>query len=148
MSQATDIKKQIRLVLEELVREQTLRDVQVDDFKDDPFARDFTAFPTAILMTPSIQGSVETNRDNIRAYSYDVIIVEKAENVTNSDQIEELAEKVLDAFDNCGRLGGYANAGLEPSATSPEAISVSTGRTYIGFIIKIVARALVTLTNP
>lgn len=148
MSQATDIKKEIKNVLDELVRAQTLRDVQVDDFKADPFARDFVAYPTAVLMTPSIEASVETNRDNIRTYTYEVVIVEKAENVSGSDQIEELAETLLDAFDNSGRLNGLANAGLEPAATSAEAITVSTGKTYIGFIIRVIAKALVALTNP
>lgn len=148
MSQATDIKKEIKAVLDRLVLSQVLRDVQVDDFREDPFARDFVAYPTAIVMTPSISASTETNRDNIRTYTYDVVIVEKAENVTSSDQIEELAELLLDAFDNSGRLAGLANAGLEPSATSPEAISVSSGRTYIGFMIRVAAKALVTLTNP
>jgi len=138
----TNIKNQIKTRLDALVPA-TLGEVIVDDFKISIFDRDFAKFPAAILTTPSIEGEYFTSGENIRTHTFEIVIVEKGENVTSTSQIEELAEKILDEFDHADTLGGTAIQ-VEPATTIPQAVT-SRGKTFIAFSVLIKAKGLKTI---
>ena len=145
MTLIVDIKNRIKTLLDELVTAGTLGEVQMDDFKQGIFDRDYSAFPAAVLTTPSIQGNYFTNRQNARTHTFDIVILNKADNIESATQIETLIETILDKFDNDPTLNGKADAGSEPSSSSPEAVVSRTG-TFIVFAISIKAKAIKDLT--
>lgn len=142
---STNIKSRIKTILDGLVTSEVLGEVQNDDFNVGIFDREFALYPAAVISAPSIEGGLLTNRDNERTYTYEVTIVEKGENIASSSQIEELAEAIFDAFDNDPTLGGAANAGSSP-ATSPIASVISRGKTFVGFVVTIRAKAIKELS--
>lgn len=144
------IKTNIKAVLETLQRKEIVRDVQVDDFKKGIFNRDFSGFPVAILTTPTVDSRAETNVQNLRTYTFEILFIVNAEEVTDATQVEDLIENILNEFDNDVTLKGdtatgAADGGVEPSTTTPEAIQ-SGGRNYIAFSVIIRAKAIRDLT--
>jgi hypothetical protein len=144
MSIVGNIKNQIKTILDALVTGTVLGSVLMDDFKDDVLNRDIPAFPCAILTSPSIESSsAETNQDNLRTHTFEILIVQKGENITGSNDMEDLMEALINAFDNDPTLSGKANGGVEP-AVSPT-MSISSGdRTYVLFVITLKPKALYT----
>ncbi len=145
-SLGTTVKTKIKEKLDALVTSGILKFVMVDDLKANPtLDRDIPSFPAAILVSPSSEGSYSTNRSNIRTYTFAITIVQKAENVESSDEIEYLSDQLLDAFDNDPTLDGSAIGGLEPSSSNPESIT-SQDKSYIVFTVTLKAHADKTLT--
>lgn len=141
----TDIKNAIKTKLDALVTAGTLGEVQEDDFSQGIFSRDFAKFPAAVLTSPAMTGIALTNRSNERTYTFNVVIIQKGENIASATDIETLMESIVDAFDNDPTLGGKADGGVEPSASQPEAVAM-VGKTYIAFVITIKANAVKDLT--
>lgn len=149
-SKLNTIKARIQTILEGLVRQDILRDVQVDDLKKGIMNREFSKFPVAILTTPMIESGAATNTQNLRSYLFDILVLSKTDEVTDPAQIEDLIESILNEFDNdptlkAGEDNGAADGGVEPSSSAPEAV-VSVGGNYIAFSILIRARAMRDLT--
>lgn len=145
-----NIKNNIKAILNKLKNEETLRDVQVDDFKTNIFERNFSAFPCAILTTPSIENDALTSSQNIRLHTFEVVVILSGDEVTDPTQVEELIETIINKFDSDPTLKGdgttgVADGGVEPSSSTPEAV-VSRGRQLIAFSIFIRARAVKDLT--
>ena len=124
----------------------TLGEVQVDDFRTDLLQRDVAAYPVAILSTPSIESRAETNRDNTRTYNFDILVIQKGENVASASDIETLIEALLDPFDNDPNLGGTADGGVVPSTSTPQAIT-SGDKTFIVFTVTLRISAFKNLTS-
>ena len=144
------IKTNIKAVLETLQRKEIIADVQVDDFKKGIFQRNFSAFPVAILTTPTIESIAATNVQNMRTYTFEILFLVNAEEVTDATQIEDLIENILNEFDNDvtlkgGTDTGAADGGVEPSTSTPEAIQ-SGGNNYIAFSVILRAKAIRDLT--
>lgn len=145
-SLGTIVKGKIKEKLDALVTSGVLKCVIVDDLKKNPsLDRDIPSFPAAILVSPSSDGNYSTNRSNLRTYTFAVTIVQKAENIESSDDIEYLSDQLLDAFDNDPTLAGAAVGGLEPSNSEPAAIT-SQDKSYIVFTVTLKAHADKTLT--
>ena len=141
MSLSVDIKSKIKEILDSIVTSGELKTVVVDDLKTSPVLdRDIPSFPAAILTSPSSEGGYLTNRENMRTYRFAVTVIQKAENLESTDDIETLCDFLLDKFDNAPTLSGKADGGLEPSSSSPEAI-VSQGKSYVMFTITLKAHA-------
>lgn len=145
MSALADIKTQIKTHLDALKTAGTLAEVQEDDFKVGLLERDIEAYPCAILTTPAIESGAETNRDNTRIYTFEIVIVEKQENVNSATDIEDLAEAILNKFDNDPTLSGKSDAGLEPAASTPQA-AIARGKGVIFFSVILRAKKVITLT--
>ncbi len=144
MSIVGDIKNQIYATFSSLVTSGDLGAVLMDDFKDDMLSRDIPAFPCAIITSPAIESSsAETNVDNLRTHTFEIMVVEKGENITDPTDIEDLMELIVNAFDNDPTLGGKANAGLDP-AVSPTVSITSGDKAYILFVITLKPKALYT----
>ena len=138
---STTIKNAVKAKLETLVPN-TLGQVIVDDFKQADFSyKDIGTYPAAIVSSPAIDASVETNRDNLRTHTFMIGIVQKGENVTSANDIEELMEAIMNVFDEDPTLGGSANGGCDPSSSTPEAISSVDG-SFVVFTITVKARAI------
>ena len=145
-SLGTIIKGKIKDKLDALVTSEILKCVIVDDLKKNPsLDRDIPYFPAAILVSPSSAGNMSTNRSNLRTYTFVITIVQKAENIESSDDIEYLSDQILDLFDNDPTLAGTAVGGLEPSNSEPTAIT-SQDKSYVVFTVTLKAHADKTLT--
>lgn len=145
MSSLSEIKTAIKAKLDELKTAGTLADVQEDDFKVGILERDIMAYPCAILTTPTIESSAETNRDNTRIYTYEIVVVQKQELINAATDIEDLAEAILNKFDNDPTLGGKADAGVEPATSSPQA-AISRGKGVIFFSVILRVKKIIALT--
>lgn len=143
MSIAT-IKTQIKAKLDALISA-TLAEVQVDDLKTTIFDRDIAAYPCAILTTPEVAADYQTNRENIRTYTFAIIVIQKEENISGISDIEALIETILNQFDNDPTLSGSAVGGVEPTSSAPASYE-SRGKTFVTFTIFVKARDIVTLT--
>lgn len=149
-SKATTIKQNIKALLEELQREQVIRDVKIQDPKKSIFQLNFSKYPAAVLTSPLIDSAAETNTQNLRVYTFEIMVICKAEEVTDDSQIEDLRESILDKFDNdvtlkgAGSIGA-ADGGLSPSASRPEPVT-SGSNEYIVFSVILTAKALRDLT--
>lgn len=144
------IKDNIKAVLEQLERDEVLKQVVVDDFKKGILSRDFAAFPVAILTTPTVDSRAETNVQNLRTYTFEILFLVNAEEVTDATEVEDLIENILNKFDNDVTLKGdtttgAADGGVEPSTTAPEPIT-SGSKNYIAFSVILRARAIRDLT--
>jgi len=141
MSVASDIKDAIKTHLTDLVTANTLGEVQVDDFRKAIFERDFSAYPAAVLTSPATTGAYLDSGNNTRTYMYEVIVIQKIENIASADDIETLAETILDVFDNDQLLGGAALGGVIPSSTRPEP-ALLRGNSIIYFGVLLQAKAI------
>lgn len=140
----TTIKNAIQAKLNTLVPA-TLKEVQVDDQRlPNIFDREIGAFPAAILTSPSIDVSeVVTNKDNVIEYTFEVIVIEKLENVATVTAIEELRGALFQSFDNDPTLGGAADHGVAPSISPTNSI-VDRSRSFVVFSLIIRAKAFYT----
>ena len=132
------IKNQVKERLEELKRRQMLEEVVVDDFKLNLNDQEL-CYPAAILTSPTVEGEYFTSKDNLRLYTFEIEIVVNGEDISDPTEVEELAEAILDEFDQNDTLGGTAIQ-LEPSTTTPEPVKASD-RTFIVFSVILKARA-------
>lgn len=142
---ATTVKNAVKTKLDALKTAGTLKTVVVDDFKTDAISeKDIPAFPAAVLSSPACDGETEDNRDNTRIYTFEIMIVQKGENISSANDIEELAEAILDSFDNDPTLGGAAQGGVAPAASSTP---VTNGeKNYIAFTVTLKIKSLKSLT--
>ena len=134
MSVMGDIKTKIKERLDQLVADNILGEVQVDNAAADVFERDIGKWPCAILTTPSTQSDYFQNTQNTRTHTFEIIVVQKQENVNEQDDIENLIEAILDKFDQLPSLKGAADGGVEPSS-SPVEIIPAKGGTFVAFAV-------------
>ena len=142
----SQIKEQIRLKLEALIRTETLRAVIVEDFKKGILERDYPAFPVAILQTAGIQNETITNTQNFRTYTFDIVVLLKGEDVQDATTVEELRAKMMDTFDSDPTLGTICDGGVLPAPSPIEPIPMMGGKSYIAFTITLECRAIKDLT--
>lgn len=141
------LKAAIKGNLDTLKQAGTLGTVVVDDFKTDPLGIDknIGEYPAAILGPASVESAYETNRDNLRTHTFEILVIEKGENVSRDGVIEDLMQSILDIFDNDPTLGGLAVGAVEPATSSPTMVPTEDG-SFIIFSVSLRVRGLVTLT--
>ena len=142
---AVQIKQGIKANLDTLVTSGVLKGVTVSDLRKDPLAADIGKFPWAFLMPPTIDSEVLDNRTNIRVYTYDIMVLWNAMNITDAETVEADIETILDKFDNDPTLGGTAMAGVLPISSSPQPMQ-HAGKDLIMAIVQIQAKQHVSLT--
>lgn len=137
-------------LLQELQDEQVLGAVIEDDFKTGIFDRNIAAYPCAILTTPTIESTVDDSGTYNRTASFDVLIVQKGENVSSPKSIAVIQEQILDKFDNDPTLREKANGGLASfvrPAASPS-FSVNSGdKTFIVFVVTLKCELFINVSN-
>lgn len=144
MSKPADIKTAIKAKLDTLLGS-GLGEVIVDDFKVDPLQRDAGTYPLAVVGTPAITSLAETNRDNMRTYTYVITVVMKGENIATDHDVEDLLESIIDLFDNDPTLGGNCEGAVDPAGSDPQAYT-TPDRTWIWFEVTLRCKALKVLT--
>ncbi len=140
-----DIKNKIKAKLDAMVVSGIIGEVQMDDFKVGIFDREFAKFPAAVLTSPAVEGAVFMNTMNERTHTFNIVILQKAENIASAMDIENLMENIMNAFDNDPLLDGKSDAGMLPAVSSPEPV-VSGSRSYIAFAVTMKAKAIKDLT--
>ncbi len=139
------IKGQLKTTLDGLVTSTVLAGATSTDIKQNPLNVDVGLYPHAFLMPPSVESEVMDNRTIIRTYSFDIMVLFKAENITTTDELEADIEDILDAFDNDPTLNGLAMGGVLPVSSAPEPFQ-HNGQDLIMVVVTVKAKELVTLT--
>lgn len=116
MSIAT-IKAKIKTELDEMSE---LDVVQYGDVKKDPLDAELFGSVSAFIMPPGIETELLDNRTNIRNYTFELLVVMQAENITSSTDIETVMEAILDKFNNNPNLDGVADATSIPAVSAPQ----------------------------
>src|SRR5258708_21849221 len=119
-----DLKNYIQLKLQTLIPA-SLATVVCDDFKTDFLSREVNAFPTAIITPASVDSQATDSNDNVRTYIFDILVVQKGENIQSATDIETLRQTIMDLFDKDLTFSGYATAGVAPSSSKIGAFSHS-----------------------
>lgn len=140
-----DIKTQIATNLASLVTDGVLAGYQSSDLKHDPLKADTPNFPYAYLMPPAVASQALDNRSNLRTYTFDIVVLQNAENIDSTDEVETLVEDMMEVFDNDPTLGGTALGGVLPVSSSPQPFQHS-GKDLIMFILRIEAKSVANLT--
>lgn len=131
------IKAAIKANLDALVTSSVLAGATTSDRKKNPLAAGVPSFSHAFLMPPSIEAL--DNRNNIRTYIYDIMVIWNAENITDATTIEEDIEVVLKKFDNDPTLQGTAMAGYLPVSLAPQPFQHG-GKDLIMAVVQIQAK--------
>jgi hypothetical protein len=142
---AVTIKEAIKANLDALVEDEVLGGATITDIKKDPLAADIPTWPHAFLMPPAVESETIDNRSIMRTYSYDIMVLFKAENISGTAEIEEAIEAILDQFDNDPTLGGEALGGVLPVSSAPQPMQHQTLQ-LIMVAIQIQAKQHVDLT--
>ena len=138
------IKDQITADLQSLVDEGLLGSVQEIDYSKDAFSADYSAFPVAVVGMSSLESDASDNRDNIRTYTFPILILEKSENLNANTDMEDLRDAIVNIIDSDFTLAGYAVGGVLP-VTSPAQTASMADKTFVYFVVTIKARTLYTL---
>jgi hypothetical protein len=144
MSIAT-IKAGIKTNLDNLVTDGVLAGATTTDFKKNPLNADVGTYPHAFVMPPALQSEALDNRSNLRTYTFDIMVLFRAEDVDTTSELETKIEAILTEFDNDPTLGGTAMGGVLPVSSAPEPFQ-HNGRDLIMVIIQLQAKEHVTLT--
>lgn len=138
------IKANIKSNLDDLVTDETLRGATTSDIRKNPLAADIAGYPHAFLMPPAVESEVNDNRSMIRSYTFDIMVLFNAENLSSTTEVEETIEGILDKFDNDPTLGGAALGGVLPVSSAPEPFQ-HNGKDMIMAVVQITAKEHVNL---
>lgn len=139
------IKQAIKTHLDQLVTDGVIAGSASMDIKKSPLSADIPVFPYAYLMPPSVASESLDNRSNLRTYTFSILFIQNAENITTTDEIETMIEDVMDEFDNDPTLGGTARGGILPVSSAPVPLQ-HNGKDMITFVVALEAKADVDLT--
>lgn len=148
MATIKDVKQAIKDKLDALVTSNDLGSVMEDDFRvglHDRIKKSSAGdYPLAILSVPAIDSEAVTSQQNNRTLTYVVSILMQASDITNEDDVEVLAETILNKFDNDPTLSGNAEGGLQPATSVAEAVT-AIDRKFVTFDITLKASTRVNL---
>jgi hypothetical protein len=118
-----------------------LKAVISDDFDSNFQSREISDYPVAILSPAIIEADYYSNRENIRTYTFDILVVHRGDVQQSATLIETAIDSILNAFDNDPTLGGSANAGVE-AASIPIPPFTSQDKSFVAYSVTIRARVL------
>lgn len=139
------IKNAIMTNLDALVTGGNLGGATITDIRKDPLSADIPSYPHAFLMPPAVESEVLDNRTNVRTYTFGILILFNAENLSSATDLEEKIESVLSKFDNDPTLGGTARGGVLPVSSAPEPFQ-HNGKDLIVVEVQIQAKEHVPLS--
>lgn len=144
MSQTGNIKLKIRDLLQELVDAGTLAEVLVLNKPTSLFSLQTDKFPVAVVANNSFSGERATNRDNEVTHTFEILVIEKTENIDTDTYLEDLSETIRKKFADNETLGGLSIA-IDPAVSQVGPIS-ETDYSMTVFLITLKVRAIETLT--
>lgn len=139
------IKNAIKSNLDDLVTATVLGGATITSIKNSPLSSDVATYPHAFLMPPAVESEVLDNRTNVRTYSFDIMVLFQAEDISDTADLEVKIESMLSKFDNDPTLGGTALAGVLPVSSSPEPFQHG-GKDLIMVVLQIEAKEPVSLS--
>ena len=141
-----DIKNYITGRLETLIPA-TLGMVVSDDFTTDFLGREsnINTFPLAVVCPAAIDSEMTDSNDNRRTYTFDILIVQKGENIQSGTDIETIRETVMNLFDADLTFGGKADGGVLPSSSQIGSFS-HADKSWVGFVLTLKPKALIPLS--
>lgn len=143
---AGNIKNKIKDNLDALKSKGVLKEIQEDDYHVSIFNRHVSVYPVAFLTGMSLENAEYlTNRANIRTHYFEIVVVERSENITSPNDIEDLMEELLNQFDNDPTLSGAADGAVEAATSKPVPV-VSQQKSCVAFSVQIKAKAVKDLT--
>ena len=148
-SLAQNIKREIVLNLNALVKAGVLNSVLEIDYGKDPLTIDPpSGYPFALVGMPIVQSDYEDQATNRQTYRFDVLILASYQALQNQTEgIEYIIDAVLNQFDNHFTLAGAAIASVLPVEILT--IPVSTAdKSLVAFMCTIKAQALFEWNNP
>lgn len=101
---------------------------EVYGYKINPLEAEFGSYPVAELLESGNEADYFTNKENIRAYGYEIFIFVEAENQgldAAYSTLRSTVDALIDAFDTDFTLSGVADAGVE---AAPSTFSDFRGR--------------------
>jgi hypothetical protein len=144
---AQNIKAAIVNDMQGLVDSGALGSFLVDDMsKVSPFDRDWPAFPSAVVIAPTVGTSdyLDT-QTNLREYTFWVAVVTKPENMPDDPTyLEGLIDAVLGAFDADVTLQGSSVGGVSPAVVESPGPVKEADATYVVFYVVLKCRTIVT----
>ena len=133
--------------LQSLVDDGMLNAVIADDMtKLNPLERDWTGYPSALVIPPIASASAyEDVANNLREYTWYIMVVTTPGNLPPNDPtyLEGLMDAILNVFDLDCTLQGMAVGGVQPAVLEPPGPVNNGTLTYIVFYVKLTAKALV-----
>lgn len=144
MSQTGNIKLKIRDLLQELMDAGTLGDVLLLNKPTAIFSLNLDKFPVAVLANNSFTGERATNRDNEVTHTFEILVIEKSDNIDTDTYLEDMSEIVRKKFADNETLGGLSHA-IEPAVSQFGPLS-ETDYAMTVFLITLKVRTLETLT--
>jgi hypothetical protein len=146
---AQNIKKEIVLNLQALVRAGVINSVMEIDRGKDPLTIDPDAgYPFALVGMPTVTADYEDQATNRRNYRFDVMIAASYESLVDQNEgVEGLIDAVLNQFDDNFTLAGAAQASVLPVEVIAMPVSTST-KSLVCFLVTIRAQALFQWANP
>lgn len=132
------IKAAIRYNLDQLKDAGTLGGIIEDDFKNSLLTLEYPGYPCAVLTVPATDSFYDTSHENRRVHTFDILIVQKGENVSDNRSLEDLMDAIFNQFDSDPTLIGNGDTGnaltVEPAASRAVPIS-SSDKTFIVFVL-------------
>jgi hypothetical protein len=141
---ASQIKTQIKALLDALVVDGVIGGVIQEDLNTNVLALDFPAYPCAVLGTSNMNSAYEYPQSNRRTYQYDILIVQLQDNLNDVAQMENIRDAIALKFDNAVTLS-TAPFGVE-AVSGPQTIMAQNDKTFILFNVTIRATTVVSLT--
>lgn len=134
------VKLKIIALLQDLVQAQTLGDVVAvqSGMSLASYLEKVPSFPAAFVSSPGINGERYTNRDNEVQLLYEVMVVDKQENLESDDYVENLMHALVQKFADNETLNTEGVMGIEPSTTPADVASTSEGQyLYFSLVLKV-----------
>lgn len=147
MASIQTIKAKIVEKLTEMTQEVTpkLKAVTALDIRKDPLDGKVTKYPHAFVMPPSIDSArFLDNRSEIREYTFAIMVVCKADNISSTSEVEELMEAMMDKFNNSVTLDNELVGGMKRTTSTPATISHGSV-SYVVFDILLTGQAVYDL---
>ena len=144
MGQAATIKNVIVTHLQNLVNAQTIGGFYEEDLSKDVLEGTYSNFPIVLLGMSDSKSEILTNRANKNDYKFQLIVMQKVDNVKAPTDIEDLKDLILTEFANDPTFG-LGNGWVDPPVSPLPPVS-TPDKTYIIFLIELNVHVAVDLT--
>jgi len=146
---AQNIKREIVLNLNALVKAGVLNSVLEIDYGKDPLTIDApNGYPFALVGMPVINSDYEDQATNRRTYRFDVLILASYQYLQDQNEgVEFIIDAVLNQFDNNFTLAGAAVASVLPVEILTVPVSTAD-KSLVALVCTIKAQALFEWNNP
>ena len=135
-----ELRKKVKEKLDGLVEDGHLKQVIDQTKKFDLLKNVAVDYPVACIVSPAFTSELLDTGSNLRTFEFPIIVVNR--DTEDEYAVDELKEVISDVFDRDYTLGGVANGGITPAASSATPETHNT-KEYIIFVINISARVTV-----